>query len=654
MQLARTPWRRVGLILALPVCLTGAVAQAASLTLDREPVILGRSESVGVTVHTDEPPGTSERPLRLAVNVGSFGEVSRTGPGTYRAVYVPPPTRLPQVALVAVWRETGPEAPIEFLRIPLYGIAKIPVQATKSSQVRVQISDVEFGPAPTDKKGKALVVVEVPPGVRESTVLVKDQKNVTISRRVPVEVPPYNRLTAAVVPHAVLADGRSWARLEVFYDLGGASVPPKHVKVTPSQGSASFVSAEKGRYVYRYVPPAGATAKDVVFGFSIEGDPAARAEARLQLGLPAPAQVLVRPPDEPLVCDGKSKGVVSVLAFDATGLGLAAQPIEVTGNGHLLGDLTYLGNGSYQLPFVAPDRYPPGGLVQFVASVKVEGGALITAAANYQLRAPSAPKAVSARFSPDPVPTDGRTEARLVLEVRDGAGQPLDGAQLTLIPSHGGVGKLTELGEGRYETTFVPPPSMPDGEPQVRVVDLAGGFDDSVPVPVRADPHRLLVGVRGGLTYNLGDQLSPRVGADLWIPFRVGNRGLGLGLTGQYASASQTVRDTSGTFSSRSQATYIPATARFGVELFAGRRLSVMVGAGGQATYAIYETTLTSTRSTAWGFGALGFAALGVAFGPGFGFVELGYTWAPVNKAQSFHLEAGGLVAEIGYRFGVF
>jgi hypothetical protein len=345
--------------------------------------------------------------------------------------------------------------------------------------------------------------------------------------------------------------------------------------------------------------------------------------------------------------------MVSVLAFDATGLGLAAQPIEVTGNGRPLEGLTYLGNGLYQVPFVAPDRYPAGGLVQFVASVTGEGGAPVTTAANYQLQAVAAARAVSGHFSPDPVPTDGRTEARLSLEVRDGAGLPLTGARLTVIPTHGSVGKLTELGEGRYETSFVPPPSMPDEDPRVRVVDLTGGFEDSVLVPVRADPHRLLLGVRGGVTYSLGDQFSPRVGADLWVPFRAGNTGMGVGLTGQYASASQTVRDTSGAFSSRSLATYLPITARFGVELFAGRRVSLLVGAGGQATYAIYETTLTATRSTAWGFGALGFAALGVALGPGLGFVELGYAWAPVNKAQAFHLEAGGLALELGYRFGV-
>jgi len=140
MRLAPTGWRGAWRSCLLGFLLTAAGAPAATLTLDKEPVVLGRSESVTVTVHVDEPPGTADRPLRLAVNVGSFGEVTRAGPGAYRVVYVPPTTRFPQVALVAVWRETGPEAPIEFLRIPLYGIAKIPVRAPTPSSARSSLT----------------------------------------------------------------------------------------------------------------------------------------------------------------------------------------------------------------------------------------------------------------------------------------------------------------------------------------------------------------------------------------------------------------------------------------------------------------------------------------------------------------------------------
>ena len=65
--------------------LSGA-AHAASLTLDKQPVLLGKTESVGVTFTLDEPPDAEVRPLRVAVNVGSFAPIERKGRGVYKTV----------------------------------------------------------------------------------------------------------------------------------------------------------------------------------------------------------------------------------------------------------------------------------------------------------------------------------------------------------------------------------------------------------------------------------------------------------------------------------------------------------------------------------------------------------------------------------------
>ncbi|MHB8876564.1 MAG: hypothetical protein ACYC8T_22950, partial [Myxococcaceae bacterium] len=199
---------------AIAACLVTAVsAHGSSLSLDDGAVILGRVESMGVTLRVDEPPGSEDRPLRLSVNVGSFGEVTRVGPGKYHAVYVPPPTRFPQVALVAAWRETGPDAPIEFLRIPLFGVTRIPVTAAAGAEVRIGVGPDSFGPLRTDRKGQAVVPAIVPPGVNDAVLSVKERSGLESTRGIPIEVPPYNRLTAALVPHALIAEGQSYARL---------------------------------------------------------------------------------------------------------------------------------------------------------------------------------------------------------------------------------------------------------------------------------------------------------------------------------------------------------------------------------------------------------------------------------------------------------
>ncbi len=636
---------------ALPVrvlwvaVLFAASAHAASLALDKQPVLLGKTESVGVTITLDEPQGAEVRPLRVAVNVGSFSPVQRKGPGKYTTTYVPPTTRFPQVALVAVWRETGPEAPIEFLRIPLYGSTKLPVGAKPGSEVTAEVGDLSFGPMKVDSDGRVDVPISVPPGLRDVAVKVKDPRGGIGNKKIGIEVPPYNRVTAALVPHAIVADGASEARLDVFYDLGGADVPPSRIKVSATIGEVRLERAESGRYVYRYRPPSGATAANVEFNVSVNGDATAKAAATLMLGQPPPDKIVLRPPQQKLRADGASKAKVEVIVFDEAGLGVANQQVRVAANGVGLGLPTYRGNGLYEFDYVAPAEFPAGGLVQFVATDDKLSGA-----ANYQLVAPSAPSEVTARVVPDPIPADGHTDAVVHFDVRDAAGLPLTGAKLLAVASHGTLGPLTEDGEGRYSAHLQAPEGVPDGKALIRLVDSTGSFEQKVELPMREDPKRLLIGVRGGFTHSLQELMGARGGLDLSVSARLGPVLVWLSALAQVGLAQQSI--TVGELSTKSQVWFVPLQARVAAELWAGRRLSVLLGAGGGATWARYSTTLTGLISSAWGANVGGFVGLNLAAGPGHLFLEAGYTYSPV-VGEGFRVEAGGVGVSLGYRLGV-
>jgi hypothetical protein len=239
------------------------------------------------------------------------------------------------------------------------------------------------------------------------------------------------------------------------------------------------------------------------------------------------------------------------------------------------------------------------------------------------------------------------------LEVRDAAGLPLTGAQLTLVATEGQVGVPQDVGGGRYQASFVPPASSSEAQLTLRLVDITGSYDQPVPVPLRADPYRLLLGVRGGVSHNFASQLGPRAGAEVWIPLHVRSATLGVGVTAEWGRATQSTRDSTGTFSTRSNANYVPLQLRFAWELYAGRRLTLQLGAGGIAAWAHYDTSLTGEKVSAWGFGGMGYLSLGLAFGPGHGFLEVGYGAAPVSKPGVFRLDAAGFEAALGYRFGV-
>ncbi len=639
--------------LAAAFCLAApGAARASFISVQGGAIVLGKTQSATVIIGVDEPPGTADRPLRLAVNIGAFSDPVRIGPGRYRATYVPPPERYPQVALVAVWRETGPDARIDFLRIPLFGTTAVPVRGKPGAQVTIATPFQTFGPVPIDRKGSARVPIVVPPNVRDVQVTVVEPGGVATRKTVALEVPHYNRLTAALVPYAVMADGKDQVRLHVFYDLDGGARAPEKVTVRATTGAATFERTMQGRYLYQYVPPPGTDAAEVKFAVTIDGDLSARARTAVRLGLPAPAKVVVKPPTQAVAAGSGKAQTVSILVLSAEGLGLPAK-VDVVANGVPLGTAVAKGNGAYEIAFTPPAEYPAGGVVLLRATAVDDRGRTANGAAHYQLRAAAVPKTIVARFEPALVPMDGRTRATLALEVRDAAGNPLDGAQLAAVPTAGEATPLVARGGGRYEATYVPPARAPSGEPVLRVSDAAAGYERQFPLPLREDPRRLLLGVRGGWSTSFGDLSGPRVGLDAWAPFRAGDVGLGAGLTAMVGRAKQTVTDPSTGLSSQSEATFAPISLRLGWEALATRRLSLLVGLGGTAVSVSSKSSLQTGSSTSWGYGGLGFVNLGTALGPGQLFGELSYGTARVSSS-SVVLDAGGLSIDIGYRVGIF
>lgn len=641
-----------GLLLAFALNAPGA-ANAGSITVEQEPIVLGQTGSVTATIRIDEPPGSGEdRPLRLSANVGSFGEITKDSLGLYRAVYVPPTTKFPQVAYIAVWRETGPDAPIELLRLPLYGRTRLPLGATKGTELTVKVGEMQYGPVLVDQRKTAEVPVIVAPGVNAASVTAKSPDGTVSTRDVEVTVPPYNRLTAALVPHAIAADGKSWARLEVYYEAAGEqALPPSDIQVTATVGTLTLIGAERGRYTYRYIAPVDVKDEQVQFSVSVASDPAASARAKLALRLPPPARLVLRTPDEPIAADGRSKVPLTILVLDEHGLGLTEQKVEVDADANALA-VEEVGNGAYRAVFPAPARYPAGGLVRFEARVPGAGGRPLRTVANYQLKPAAAPAAILADLKPAPVPADGRSEAMLTLELRDSAGRPLSGQQLMLAVSDGTIGELSESGAGIYQARYVAPTRLPAGDAVLRVVDSSGTFERKLPIPLRESTGRLLLGVRGGFWHNLGRQFGPRVGLDAWAPLRLRNVPLAVGLSASYGQVTQTFGNAGG-LSTESEGQFVPIVLRVGAELYASRKLSVTAGAGGVLAFASMKTSLTGQQDAATAPGALGFGSVGYVLGPGQAFFDLSYCWAPI-RTNDFRLDAGGLGAELGYRVGVF
>jgi hypothetical protein len=249
------------------------------------------------------------------------------------------------------------------------------------------------------------------------------------------------------------------------------------------------------------------------------------------------------------------------------------------------------------------------------------------------------------------VPVGGRATAQLQLDVRDLAGLPLAKAQLITVASAGSLGKLEERAPGSYTATYTPPGSLPDDDATLKILDANGGFEQTVTLPLRLEPRRLLVGAFAGWAQSPGDAAGLRLGLDAWLPFRAGPANLALGAAASWGAVSRDVADATGSLTSRSTGSFFPLSLRIALEALTGRRFSLSLGGGAVATLGSFRSSL-GPAETGWGLGGVGFVTGAWTLGRGQAFLELSYSRAPV-ETPSFSLEAGGPRAALGYRLGV-
>ncbi len=281
-----------GRLAPLLLLLAPFAAAAATIELEGAPLVLGRAEKVAVAIAIEEPEKVA--PLRLAVSVGSFSAPERVKPGLYRAEYTPPPTRFPQVAIAALYRDDG-KLEVEFLRFPLHGITKLPVKAEPGHQATVEVEGKSFGPVTAGADGAATVALVVPPGAREAQVSVRGTIAATV-RRVQLSAPDGNRLLAVALRPSG-AGPRSPARLLVAYEGSASGFHPDRIRVEPSAGAVSYEKSSGTIHGYRWTPPEKPLA-EVTFTITVDRDAGSRAVAALSLS-PPPAPRRPDPPKPP-------------------------------------------------------------------------------------------------------------------------------------------------------------------------------------------------------------------------------------------------------------------------------------------------------------------------------------------------------------------
>jgi hypothetical protein len=634
---------------------TFASAQDIQLRVDdTNPLILGKVDKVGVRFFAPESADTQERPLRVSVNVGRFGEVTRLRAGEYEATYFLPDTRFPQVALVAVWRETGPDAPIAFLRIPLLGRTNVPVRTGRFADVEIRVGDLKFG-AQADRRGRAMIPIAVPPGVSEVVATSTAGSEVT-QGTIAVRVPPYNRLTLAVTPYLIPADGHAYVTAKAFYDAAGDPPPLDRILLKSEIGVLTPIGQEQNIYTFRLTPPRSSEKSRLSIQAKILGDATSRANVNVELGSPVPERIVTLPLAQPIL-SGTSTVVATAafLVMDRYGLGVSGLKIRASSeNVALQGGVQEGTNGEYQVTFRAPPKYPAGGFVKIEAVVAQQSGLDLSEDLLFPVSAASVPDSLEIRTIPEEPIFAEATPIVVEVVLLNAAKEPVLGLRPTATSSTGQIKDIRETGPGTYTFEALPPADANTWSFVVQ--DKASGFRKQVILQSSEALDRFAIAIRGGIAHQTA--FSPTGGIEVSYRLPVLDDRMRVLLGGSFRRVGQTITLT-GVDVERPSAELLMFPVSLGTSYDLLRVDALQVYVGGVFELIPYTYSLSSSFQADLTDNGLGWSGSGLIGASLHGFLlelNLGYANVASGSTSAAPFEASGFLfsAQLGYRFNIF
>jgi hypothetical protein len=303
------------------------VAKArARITFNATPaeIVLTVDPSSAITFNvTDEAGNVMEGlDLRATANVGQVQAVTAKGGGTYTALYVPPATPFPQVALISVWDANRPGNVFGFFRISLVGNVNYPVDARAAGVSLIfTVGDRTFPPVVSDSNGRASVPILVPPGVSYAQVELIQPNGARSTQQIDLQPPAFNRIALGGVPVFLPANGEKQARIRVFtVDPKGRPADGQDIVLTASQGqigAARFIG--NGTYEAIYTAPWSDAAGSVTITASLRGNEASSTDS-VDIGLePAPPSALSLIAVPAQITPNDKKTTLTARLLDASG-----------------------------------------------------------------------------------------------------------------------------------------------------------------------------------------------------------------------------------------------------------------------------------------------------------------------------------------------
>ncbi len=256
---------RRGQVLLSTLCVLAAgaavAAAPASVELELTPRAPVKGVDVEATLLITLGGDARQPPPVLRANVGTLEAVERVGPGAFRARYLLPTTRFPEVAIIvafAPWpHPQAVEGAVGVLRVPLASAVEVPGKAEPGARVTLTLAGKTFGAVEAGSDGTFRLPAVVPPGFGVAQATTVDRARNRRTAPLDLRLPPTDQLACVVTPTRLPADGSAQARvLCATSDRYGGVARGAKVQWKPEAGTLSAaVELGDGVTEWRWTAP---------------------------------------------------------------------------------------------------------------------------------------------------------------------------------------------------------------------------------------------------------------------------------------------------------------------------------------------------------------------------------------------------------------
>jgi hypothetical protein len=343
----------------------GVSAAKLALSLGGAAPVKGRDVVAPIDVRILRADGSldpASPPPVVRANVGRIEALERVEPGHFRARYLLPTTRYPEVAvLVAFAPWPHPESvhgAIGTLLVPLASAIELPGRTERNAQMSIEIAGVAYGPVRAGADGRFLVPVVVPPGHRYGKGTAVDRAGNKRVSKVDLLLPPTDQLACVVNPTRLPADGRAKARIVCgASDPYGAPHPSARVELAASAGERGAARPiGKGLVEWLFTAPAKleSTGADLTATWR-EGHHVSREELRVEW-MQGPAASLTVSGSEPVVHYGGRRVAFEARVADALGRPRDGTTVTASSTVGELSEVAARGGGVYAFNWAPPAK----------------------------------------------------------------------------------------------------------------------------------------------------------------------------------------------------------------------------------------------------------------------------------------------------------